>query len=265
MDPLVPAPARLVDHRDEGGGVRTLVFDWVDAEALRPGQNFKVSVFGLGETDAVVSEIGDGKVGISIRDVDPVTHRIYLIPPGQWLGLRGPHGNGFPLDGWPEGAVGLFSMDMGLVGQRPLVNALLAQGRQVVIAHLASKRGEMVLGDALERAAEAGEGVRVTTAFLDDAGTKPLADVLRESLLTSGVVDGIRAAVVAGPRAFEREVVARLERSNIRDRDIHVLVNRNYTTGAGWSNQDLLGGVNIWQAGPVFTLDSLRDLPLDAL
>ena len=265
IDPLVPIPARLLESMDEGGGVRTLRFPWQDVAALRPGMGFKVTVFGFGETEAWVSEIGTDNVGVSVRDSDRVTHRILLIPPGQWLGLRGPHGNGFPTEGWPEGRIGLFSMDAGLVPQRALVNVLLAGGHGVFLAHLATDHENVVLGPSLDRAEAAGDQVEVVRASLGKAGARPLAEIVDETLLTSDHLATLRGAAVAGPRAFLKIVVDRLQKTQIRDRDIHILVNRNRTSGAGFSNQDLLGEVNVWQDGPVFGLDKLRDLSDDAL
>ncbi|MCH7493979.1 hypothetical protein IIA16_04645 [bacterium] len=265
IDPLVPVPARLLESADEGGGVRTLHFSWQDVGSLCPGMGFKVTVFGFGETDAWVSEIGENRVGLSVRDTDRVTHRILLIPPGQWLGLRGPHGNGFPKSGWPEGRVGLFSMDFGLVPQRALVNTLVAGDHDVLLAHLATDPGNVVLGSSLERAAAGGERVEVVRASLGREGVKQLAEVLDGAFLARGHLSALKSAAVAGPSAFLRLVVERLQKTQIRDRDIHVLVNRNRTSGAGFSNQDLLGRVNIWQRGPVFSLDKLRDLSNDAL
>lgn len=264
-DPLVPIPARLLESANEGGGARTLYFNWEDLGSLHPGMGFKVTVFGFGETDAWVSEIGEGRVGLSTREDDRVTQRILLIPPGQWLGLRGPHGNGFPTTGWPEGRIGLFSMDFGLVPQRALVNSLLAGGHGVLLAHVATDADNVVLGASLERAAEVGDQVEVVQASLGKAGTKPLAKVLDESILASQHLSSLRGAAVAGPRPFQRLVIERLQKTQIRDRDIHVLINRNRTSGAGLSNQDLLAEVNVWQDGPVFGLDKLRDLSDDAV
>ena len=262
-DPLIPVPARLRESRNEGGGVRTLFFDWSNVGGLRPGMGFKIAVYGFGETDAWVSEIGEDNVGLAIWDRDRVSHRIGLIPEGQWLGLRGPHGNGFPLEDWPKGRIGLFTMDLGLVAMRPLVNALLAQGREVFLGHVTSNHKDVVLGAALERAEAA--GVSVMLSALDEAGTRPLEEILDKGILAPKVLANLGGAAVAGPREFERVVVKQLEGTQTRDKDIHILVNRNRTSGAGLSNQDLVGQVNIWQAGPVFSLDKLRDLADDVL
>ena len=259
-DPLIPIAVQLLGTREEGGGVRTILFSRKGFPEMAPGQGFKISVFGKGETSGFISEVDEGTFGISLRDIDSVTNRIFLLSEGQWLGLRGPHGNGFPIEGWPEGKIGLLSMDMGLPAQRGLVSKLLEQGREVVISHL-STEDEPIMAEALKSAGAEDSPVSVFLSKAGDRGDKEWEEFLGSTVLAPAVLKGMAGAAVSGPREFQHGVRRVLQKTAILDQNIHVLVNRNWTTGAGWSNQDLLAGVNLWLDGPVLTLSALRDLP----
>ncbi|MBC8515454.1 hypothetical protein H8D30_06335 [bacterium] len=264
-DPLIPHIHSIESIQEEGGGVLTLFFSREGFSPITPGQGFKISVFGRGETTGVVSEVSKDCFGVSLQDVDSVTHRLFLLSEGQALGLRGPYGNGLPTEGWPEGKIGLFSMDMGLAAQRGLVNALLAQGKEVVITHLTTDKENPVLAKALEKASEESSPIQVHLIASKDRGNQPWETFLRDQIMKKKILQGMVGAAVGGTRPFQKVLMGILEKSRLRDKDIYFLVNRNWTTGLGWSNQDLLAGVNIWTRGPVFDLATLRDLSEDAL
>lgn len=65
---------------------------------VKPGQFLQVSLAKIGEAPISVSGMGDGFVEMTIRNVGEVTSKLFESKPGDHIFLRGPYGNGWPLD-----------------------------------------------------------------------------------------------------------------------------------------------------------------------
>lgn len=67
---------------------------------IRPehGQFLQLSIPKIGEAPISVSDFGNGWMDFTIRSVGKVTNEIFEKRPGDELFLRGPYGNGWPLE-----------------------------------------------------------------------------------------------------------------------------------------------------------------------
>jgi len=66
----------------------------------RAGQFVAVSVFGIGEAPISVtsSPSRNGTFELCVRQVGDVTGALHRMQPGSTVGIRGPFGNGFPVE-----------------------------------------------------------------------------------------------------------------------------------------------------------------------
>ncbi|MFZ5967126.1 MAG: anaerobic sulfite reductase subunit AsrB [Bacillota bacterium] len=62
------------------------------------GQFVEVSIPKIGEAPISISDFGDGYIDMTIRRVGKVTDYLHELKPGDFMFLRGPYGNGFPLE-----------------------------------------------------------------------------------------------------------------------------------------------------------------------
>ena len=62
-----------------------------------PGQFVMVSLPGVGEVPISISGYNPNSIELTIRNVGKATSEICKIRPGDHLYIRGPYGNGFPL------------------------------------------------------------------------------------------------------------------------------------------------------------------------
>ena len=67
-------------------------------EEVKPGQFLQVSLAKIGEAPISVSGMGEGYVEMTIRNVGEVTSELFKSTPGDRIYLRGPYGNGWPID-----------------------------------------------------------------------------------------------------------------------------------------------------------------------
>ena len=84
-----------------------------------PGQFVEVSVFGIGEAPISVtsSPTRQGSFELAIRNVGSVTNAMHNMEKGAIVGIRGPFGNGFPINTMTgkdilfiAGGIGLFPL-----------------------------------------------------------------------------------------------------------------------------------------------------------
>ena len=68
-----------------------------DAET-KHGQFFMLSIPKVGEAPISVSGRGEGYVEFTIRKVGRLTEGMFGLAPGDYLFMRGPYGNSFPVE-----------------------------------------------------------------------------------------------------------------------------------------------------------------------
>jgi len=89
----------------------------------KPGQFIMLSIFGAGESAISLSDIGkNGSIITTIRNVGSVTNSILALEKGDYIGLRGPYGNGWPLDKIKGKDVLIVSGGMGIAPLRGVIN-----------------------------------------------------------------------------------------------------------------------------------------------
>ncbi len=86
------------------------------------GQFFEVSIPRVGEAPISVSGVGDGWLEFTIRSVGSLTGGVHEKRAGDMLFLRGPYGNGFPLDEFKGQHLVVAAGGCGLSPVRPLLD-----------------------------------------------------------------------------------------------------------------------------------------------
>ncbi|MBS7611618.1 FAD/NAD(P)-binding protein [Candidatus Bathyarchaeota archaeon] len=101
-NPYIPRKAIIESIRDETPDIKTFRIKFKDGSFnFNPGQFVMVSMLGVGESAISISshpEDADKFVELSIRKVGNVTGSIFKLKPGSTIGIRGPFGNGWPMD-----------------------------------------------------------------------------------------------------------------------------------------------------------------------
>jgi len=103
-DPHRPHLARLMSSETLAPEHKLFRFEFCDqavkeAFAHKPGQFVMLNVFGVGEAPISISSspTRDG-LELCVRDAGRVTNALHRLEDGATVGLRGPYGNGFPVE-----------------------------------------------------------------------------------------------------------------------------------------------------------------------
>jgi len=262
-----PRPAQLV--RVTSLTPREKVFEFKLKEGTelghRPGQFVEVSITGIGEAPISISSspTRNGTFQLSVRDVGDVTGTLHQLKEGATVGIRGPFGNGFPLEALEgkdilmvAGGIGLFPL-RSLVqyiedrrhrfGKVMLLFGARSPAERLFLDELASwsKSPDIEFHETVDRGNESWKGnIGVITTLIPKVDIDP-----RKTM-----------AVVVGPPIMYRFVIVELKKRDLPDENIIMSLERRMKCGVGKCGHCQINGVYVCQEGPVFTLAQLRNL-----
>ncbi len=234
----------------------------------RPGQFVQLWIPGVGEAPISVCS---GKVGASmelcVRRAGRVTSALFQMQEGDWLGLRGPYGNGFPVELFEGKDLVLIAGGLGVAPIRSLWQYLLDYrqkfGRLILVYGMRHSidllfRAEFQV--LLRRrdldvyiAAEDVVGPQLPTVSFQ---LGRVTDMIKLAQITPGF-----QAAVCGPPVMYKYVVQELRAKGMPDSNIWLSLERHMKCGIGKCGHCYVGGQFTCRAGPVFRLNDLQFLP----
>jgi dihydroorotate dehydrogenase electron transfer subunit len=87
----------IIDSQIENENIKTIYFDY--ACDIIPGQFFMIWIVGVDEIPMSVSYINKKLKGFTFRRVGEATNSLFKLKKGDKIGVRGPYGNGFNIEG----------------------------------------------------------------------------------------------------------------------------------------------------------------------
>ncbi len=264
LDPMLPLPAR----------VRRVVRETHDAVTLRlsaprgfrfaPGQFDMLWLPGAGEV--AVSASGDaGRAEVvdhTVRAVGEVTRGLAALRPGDFLGLRGPFGSGWPLEEVHGLALLIVAGGVGLAPLRPVVLHLLRRpeaARRAALLYGARTPDELLYRREHSAWGRRGLTVRTTVDRRQPgwSGRVGLVTGLFEDLRLG---PGGTAAFLCGPEAMMRFGVRDLLRLGLPPARIWVSLERSMKCGLGRCGHCQCGPLLVCRDGPVLRWDRVGPL-----
>jgi NAD(P)H-flavin reductase/CheY-like chemotaxis protein len=262
-----PRPAELV--RVESLTPREKLFEvrLKDGKKLghRPGQFIEISVMGIGESPFGVSSspTRDSTFQFAARKVGDVTSALHNLKPGDIVGVRGPFGNGFPLEALQGKDILVIAGGIGLFPLRSLIQYMLDRRKdfgKVMVLFGARSPAERLFLDELDAWSKNPNIEFLETVDRGDASWKGNVGVIT-TLIPKVQFDPRRTmAVVVGPPVMFRFVIVELKKRDLADENIIMSLERRMKCGVGKCGHCQINGVYVCQEGPVFTLAQLRTL-----
>jgi dihydroorotate dehydrogenase electron transfer subunit len=230
---------------DEAEGIKTFLIDKV-ADAI-PGQFVMVWIPGVGEKPLSLSYV-EGNLGITALVRGPFTKRLHEMKTGDLLGIRGPYGRGFKIEGNKLLIVG------GGVGMPPLAalaDKALQEGKDVTAIVGAQTKSSLLFADRLKNA-----GARVLTCTDDGTcGNEGFTTDILEELLKKETFD---QCYTCGPELMMNKVMQMTEESKI---PTQLSIERYFKCGIGICSHCTIDytGLRVCMEGPVFTDKDLEN------
>jgi NAD(P)H-flavin reductase len=257
---LLPRPFRVTRARRELADVWTLDLEASDGAgpvSFRPGQFTMVYVFGIGEVPISIS--GDPATPDvlvhTVRAVGTVTRAVCAAKKDDVLGVRGPYGEGWPVEAALGRDVVIMAGGLGLAPLRPLVRAVVARRdafRRVVLLIGARTPASLLFSRELARwRARFDLDVRATVDS-GDAGWSGDVGVITTLVPRATFDPAATTAFVCGPEVMMRFAAADLVQRGVWPNFVFLSLERNMKCAVGVCGHCQFGPAFVCKDGPVF-------------
>ncbi len=266
MNPLRPVKAILKKIRRETADVKTYTVQ-VGEEfpgELSPGQFNMVGYPGVGEAPLSFSSLrDDGCIEHTVRVVGAVTASIDKMTEGDELLLRGPYGQGWPMDRAGAGDLLLVAGGLGLAPLRPVIREVLKNRDSfgdVFLLYGARNEKNLLFMDEYE-------AWRKAISFHLTVDELVTGERWSHSVgLITGLLDSVKfgggktQAFVVGPEMMMRFVCRGLMMRGVHPSKISVSLERRMKCGIAQCGHCQHVGFFVCKDGPVFTYKEVAGL-----
>ncbi len=232
----------------------------------RPGQFVEVSVAGVGEAPLSISSSPTrrGAFELVVRRVGNLSAALHRLAPGDQVGVRGPFGTAFPVDGALRKRDLLFVCGgIGLVPVRAAIQYVLDKRRQygaVTILYGTRSPADRLFGAEAQTWGRAARARYLETVDRGDAGWTGNVGVIT-TLLPKVALDAARTvAVICGPPIMYKFVLIELQAMGLGPDRIYVSLERHMKCGVGKCGHCQINGRYVCQDGPVFRYQDLAPI-----
>lgn len=229
-----------------------------------PGQFVMVAIPGVGEAPLSISS-SPSQVGyfeLVVRKVGTFTSAMHKLEEGDQIGIRGPLGNGFPVQVLEGNDLLFVAGGLGIIPLRSIINYVVDNRRDFgkVSVLLGCKTPESLLfGNELENWNKRLDINFCCTVDRADPDWKGNVGLIT-SLIPSVTIDSDRTfAIAVGPPVMYKYVLSELLKKKIPESQIYLSFERHMKCGVGHCGHCQLGGVYCCKNGPVFTYSKIKN------
>lgn len=267
-----PHPARIIRTLPQIADHQLFQVRFEDEEMAKsftylPGQFVMLSVIGTGEAPFSISSspTRPGIIEFCIRRIGHVTNAIFELPPNALVGIRGPYGNGFPIEKLEGNNLLLVAGGLGMAPLRSLLSYALdnrSRFKDVTLMYGGRNPDEMLFKYELLNLIDRADVNCLLTVDTDESGMwKARVGVVTE--LFDGIeIDPAQTyAAICGPDVMFKFVLKKLLERNFSKDRILMSLERNMQCGVGKCGHCMIGYKYTCLDGPIFTYWDAVNLP----
>ena len=269
-DPLIPVVGVVTDIRKDTPDVKTFRVVGLDGKkpfTTIPGQCAFLSMPGIGEAlfSITSSPTNEDYLELSIKKCGCVTTWLHEIEAGQQITIRGPYGNGFPVDTDFRGKDLLFiAGGIGLAPLRSVINYVRhyrANYGTVDIVYGARTKQDLVDYDEIvnEWCKEDGINVHLTIDMAQEDWDGNVGFV--PNYVKELGFDTNKTVVMCGPPIMIKFTLAGLEELGFKRDQVYTTFELKMKCALGKCGRCNIGDKYVCKDGPVFRLDQMSELP----
>jgi sulfite reductase subunit B len=268
-DSYEPSLAEVINVENLTKEEMLLELRMLDGRALghQPGQFVQLSLLGVGEAPISVcsSPTRPSFFELCVRSAGDVTEELHEVSMGDYLGIRGPYGKGFPLDKMQGRDVLIIAGGIGIAPLRSLIEYVFDLrrefGRFIIIYGEKNPESILFKKDVLSWQ-EHPEVELFLTVDRPDRSWKGRTGTLLLSLREVRIQSRNSLVVASvGPPAMYRFVAVELFKKGIREEQIFFSLERRFKCGMGKCGHCQLNDYYVCLDGPVFNYSALRGRP----
>jgi len=267
-NPLVPQVCRVIGITQETPDVKTFRVQTPDGQkpfSPMPGQLSMLSLLGVGEGMFSITAQEEDWIEFAIKKTGMLTDALHEMPEGETVGVRGPYGNHFPVDGAKGKNMLFIGGGIGLAPVRSFIRYAFehrADYGKIDILYGSRSYGDLVfkadlfenwpkqpdtrLHITVDRGSPGWEGnVGFVPPYLEECAFSP------ENCM----------AVLCGPPIMINMCLKSLAKMGFSDEQIVTTLEMRMQCGIGKCGRCNIGSKYVCLDGPVFTRAELNELP----
>jgi sulfhydrogenase subunit gamma (sulfur reductase) len=274
-NPYIPKLTTIKDIVSENkvNDIKTLELEFNKEEDYKnfnyiPGQFAEISLIGKGECPIGIasSPTEEGSIKFTIKKMGTVTTGFHSCEVGDIVGIRGPFGNGWPIEDMKGKNVLVIGGGFAFSTLRSLVVYLLDEKnrknyKDITVIYGNRDSGEVLYEDVLEKWKERNDINIVLTIDREEDGWKEKVGFVAPVVKEVGPSPNNTLAAVCGPPIMIKTTIAVLEELNFKDEQILNSLEMRMKCGIGKCGRCNIGNKYVCIDGPVFSLAELKTLP----
>jgi len=265
----LPQLARIIEIKEEVGGprpIKSFRTKFVDGPGFihRCGQCAMLSVFGKGESMISISSspLVKDYLQFSVLKTGRVTTALHELERGDLIGLRGPYGNGFPVEDWKGKNLVFIGGGIGLAPIWSVLQTTLldrfSYGELTLIYGARTSRDLVFKEELKELKSKMPVYLSIDVAepeWQEFVGFVPQNVSHRKPTPENTI------AITCGPPIMIKFVIQALKELGFADEQIYTTVENKMKCGIGKCGRCNIGFHYVCKDGPVYSWAELKKLP----
>ena len=242
----IPKIVEIIDAKKENQDVKTLTFNYQNE--TKPGQFFMIWIPGTDEIPMSVSYINKNIKGITFRRVGGATNALFNLKKGDKIGIRGPYGSYFKINGKKILFVG---GGTGIAMLAPVIEKAIGKKISSNVILGVKNKNELFFEEKIKK-----YGAKVYVSTDDGSkGFKGFATELAKDMIKTEKIDSV---ITCGPEIMMKNLLEICKNINFQ-----ASLERYMKCGFGICGQCCVGdGLRVCKDGPIFdgkTLLKIKD------
>lgn len=265
----LPKIITLESSKEETPEIKSFEFNFENEDDYKnfkfiPGQFIELSIFGYGEAPFSIVSCRNNKISISVKKTGTTTTRLFELKKGGFLGLRGPFGNGFPIEKSQKNNILIIGGGIGLAPLKSFITYILSNREnygKLTICYGARTDIDLVYKEELAKwPKEKNVDLHLTVDCPKDKSWQCNIGSVAALLSKLKINPDNTSAFICGPPVMIPYVLEELKKHKIEEQKIFISMERMMKCGAGKCGHCTMGEYYVCQDGPVFTLEQIQKL-----
>jgi len=266
-NPLMPDLAKIEKITQETDTIKTFRLKFLNNKSFTftPGQFIQLSVFGIGEVPISIcsSAFNNEFFEITVRNVGSVTNALFRLNEGDLVGVRGPYGNGYPMNEFKYKNIVLVAGGVGLPPLKSIIEYVINSRNDfesLTLFYGAKNPLDIVYKNEFERWDKEKLLQLLITVDKPTPEWKGNVGVVTNLLNKIKMSKENTVAVICGPPIMMKFVIEKLKKLGFKDEQIYMSMERMMQCGTGQCGHCNIGKKYVCKDGPIFRYDELKEL-----
>jgi len=265
VNPYRPIETQVLDVVPETPTITTIRLKPKEELTFEAGQFIELTIPGVGEAPFTPSSNPSIKdeMEVTIMKVGKVTELIHKLKKGDTVGLRGPFGNGYPMDDFKGKEILVVGGGCGFAPLRSLMYAFFNRSgefKKLFFRGGCKTPRELVYRDETKKWSKRKDLDLKLTVDKGEKGWKGNVGLVTTIInVKMNYKKGI--AVICGPPIMMKFATIKVLEMGFREENIYLSMEKNMSCGIGKCGHCRIGTYYACKDGPVFRYDKIKTFP----